>query len=59
LAHADGLRDLADEYEAWRDSLPPNLSNGETAARLDTMIAELSEMAERLENMEPPSIGRM
>ena len=32
------LADLLDEYEAWRDRLPPSLANGATAERLEALV---------------------
>ena len=58
LAHAEDFRKLAAEYQNWLDSLPRNLAEGATAARLEEFIAQLDEVAEAIEGLEPPSVGR-
>jgi len=37
------LADLLDDYEAWRDRLPPQLAESATAERIDGML-ELREL---------------
>ena len=56
--HADGIRDLAEEYQDWRESLPPNLANGEAASYLEEYVAHLHEVADLLESKDPPLVGR-
>lgn len=58
LALAHGARELAAEYQSWRDKLPANLAEGETAGRLEEVIAQLEDAAETLEAIEPPAVGR-
>ncbi len=52
------LADLLDDYEAWRDSLPPSLADGVMAERLEA-LAELRELVDQLEAAElPKGFGR-
>lgn len=52
------VRKLGAEYQNWRDRLPRNLSEGETAARLEEVTAQLDEVADALEAIDPPAPGR-
>lgn len=52
------VRELADEYQAWRDALPENLSGSQLAERLDEVVGQLEAIAEDLDAVEPPRIGR-
>lgn len=52
------VRTLAAEYQSWRDRLPPNLAEGQTAAQIEEVIAQLEEAAEILEAIDPPTVGR-
>ncbi len=52
------LADLLDDYEAWRDRLPPSLAEGTTAERLEA-LAELRDLVNQLEAAElPRGFGR-
>jgi hypothetical protein len=52
------LLGLLDQYQAWRDGLPPGLEDGRTAQRLDDLLA-LREHIEALEDVEfPAGFGR-
>ena len=50
-------RRLAADYQNWRDKLPGNLAEGETAARLEEFIAQLEEIAASIEALDPPMVG--
>jgi len=58
LALAADVRGLSAEYQNWRDRLPENLAEGETAARLEDVIAQLDDLAATLEAIDPPTVGR-
>lgn len=46
------IENLRDELEAWKDSLPENLQNGQKADELDEAINALQEAADGIETME-------
>lgn len=56
-SHSDGLRQLSAEYKNWRDRLPRNLAAGETASRLDEVIADIDDIVERIESLDLPVVG--
>jgi len=52
------LADLLDDYEAWRDRLPPSLAESVTADRLEALV-ELRDLVDQLEAAElPRGFGR-
>jgi hypothetical protein len=52
------LADLLDDYQAWRDSLPPSLTGSEIADRLDEVVA-LRDLVDQLAAAElPKGFGR-
>lgn len=52
------LADLLDDYEQWRDSLPPQLAESATAERIGELL-ELRELVDQLEAVElPKGFGR-
>lgn len=51
------LRQLAAEYQLWRDALPDNLQESGLAAKLDDAIAELEELADEVSCFDFPRIG--
>lgn len=52
------LGDLLDDYEQWRDRLPPSLVESATADRLETLL-ELRELVDQLQSAElPRGFGR-
>ena len=57
-ALVDEVRKLAEEYQNWRDRLPGNLAEGQTAARIEEVKEQLDEIADALEAIDPPSPGR-
>ena len=57
-ALAAETRHLAAEYQTWRDALPENLQEGQMADQLDEVVLELEEVADQLEAIQPPRVGR-
>jgi hypothetical protein len=52
------LADLIEDYQAWRDSLPPSLTGGEIADRLDEVL-HLRDLVDQLAAAElPRGFGR-
>ncbi len=52
------LADLLDDYEQWRDSLPPSLTESATAERIEGVL-ELRELVDQLQAAElPKGFGR-
>ena len=50
--------DLIEDYQAWRDSLPPSLTGSEIADRLDEML-QLRDLVDQLAAAElPRGFGR-
>lgn len=47
---ATTVRELADEMEAWYDSIPENLQNGDKASQVEEAKDLLTELADTLEN---------
>ena len=54
----DEARKLASEYQHWRDRLPANLAEGQTAAQRDEVLAQLDEVTSTLDAIDPPKVGR-
>ena len=55
---ADAVQTLADQFQEWRDNLPPSLANGATAEALDVAL-ELRGCVEELQAAElPKGFGR-
>ena len=52
------LRAMLDDYQAWRESLPDNLTDSALAEKLDAM-EELTELVDQLEEADlPRGFGR-
>jgi hypothetical protein len=52
------LAALLDDYEQWRDNLPPSLAESSTAARIEEVL-ELRELVDQLQAAElPKGFGR-
>lgn len=52
------LAELLDDYEQWRDSLPPSLAESATAERINDVL-ELRELVDQLQAAElPRGFGR-
>jgi hypothetical protein len=52
------LADLIDDYQAWRDGLPPSLAGSEIADRLDEVL-QLRDLVDQLAAAElPKGFGR-
>jgi hypothetical protein len=52
------LADLIDDYQAWRDGLPPSLAGSEIADRLDEVL-ELRDLVDQLAAADlPKGFGR-
>jgi hypothetical protein len=52
------LANLLDDYEQWRDSLPPSLAESVTAERIEGML-ELRDLVDQLQAAElPKGFGR-
>ena len=52
------LADLLDDYEQWRDNLPPQLADSATAERIGEVL-QLRDLVEQLEAAElPRGFGR-
>lgn len=51
-------RELAAEYETWLAALPANLAESETADQLTETIEQLTDIADSLDAIDPPRIGR-
>jgi hypothetical protein len=52
------LADLLDDYERWRENLPPSLANSATAERIGEVL-ELRELVDQLQAAElPKGFGR-
>jgi hypothetical protein len=52
------LADLLDDYEQWRDSLPPQLADSRTAELIDDVL-QLRDLVEQLQLAElPRGFGR-
>jgi hypothetical protein len=52
------LLDILDDYQDWRDRLPPGLADSATADRLDEVLA-LRDLVEQLQGVElPKGFGR-
>ncbi len=52
------LADLIEDYQAWRDSLPPSLTGSEIADRLDEVL-QLRDLVDQLAAAElPRGFGR-
>ena len=58
LALEAQVREMIVEYQTWRDAIPPNLAGGRLAEELDAIIAGLESIADDLQALEPPRIGR-
>ena len=54
------LRQLVDEYQAWHDALPENMSGGAMADHLEETIAALEDAADTVwaVTIDPPCVGR-
>ena len=53
------LADQMDQFQEWRDNLPPSLANGDTAEELDAVL-ELRGCVEELQAAElPKGFGRV
>ena len=52
------LRQLAEEYQRWRDATPENLTEGQLAQELDDAIGQLEAIADDVAAIQPPRIGR-
>jgi hypothetical protein len=48
------LADMLDDYERWRDNLPPSLADSVTAERIDAVL-ELRELVDQLAAVDLPS----
>lgn len=57
-ALARAAHELAGEYQAWRDALPANLAESPMADELEQVSEQLQAIADELDNLEPPRIGR-
>jgi hypothetical protein len=54
----DTLLSVLDDYQAWRDAMPPALADTTTAERLDAVL-ELRDLVEQLQGAElPKGFGR-
>lgn len=51
-------RKLATEYETWLAAMPDNLAESATAEQLAEAIEQLTDIADSLDAIEPPRIGR-
>ena len=52
------MLDILDDYQDWRDRLPPGLADSPTADRLDEVLA-LRDLVEQLQGVElPKGFGR-
>lgn len=51
---ADELRALSDEYQAWLDAIPRNLSGAEVVERLQETIGYLHAALDEVEQILPP-----
>lgn len=53
------LRELADEYQDWREALPDSLAGSRVAAQLDDVTEQLGQLADDLEALDlPRGFGR-
>ena len=52
------VRELVTEYEHWLNALPANLAETELAEQLAEVIEQLTDIADGLDAIEPPRIGR-
>lgn len=52
------VRELVAEYENWLNALPANLAESELAEQLAEVIEQLTDIADGLDAIEPPRIGR-
>ena len=52
------VRELVAEYENWLNALPANLAESEFAEQLAEVIEQLTDIADSLDAIEPPRIGR-
>lgn len=52
------VRQLSSEYQGWLDRLPSNLAEGQVAAQLEEVVAQLDEACAILEAINPPAVGR-
>jgi hypothetical protein len=57
LAVQQELRQLAGEYQAWRDGLPANLQEGSLAAKLDEAVEQLEDLADEVSYFDYPQVG--
>lgn len=51
------LRQLATEYQAWRDAMPENLTESALAEKLEETVEVLESIADDLWAVDPPCIG--
>lgn len=52
------VRTLSAEYQNWLDRLPSNFADGQRAAEIEEVIAQLDEACAILEAIDPPAVGR-
>lgn len=57
LAVQQELRQLAGEYQAWRDGLPVNLQEGGLAAKLEEAVEQLEDLADEVSYFDYPQVG--
>lgn len=53
-AVSDELRELAEGYQHWLDSLPENLSSSDMAEDLEQVIGQLEALAGEVDSLDPP-----
>lgn len=52
------LRELATEYEGWLEALPDNMADSARAEELTEIAEALNRLADEVNELEPPRIGR-
>ena len=52
------VRTLSAEYQNWLDRLPSNFADGQRAAEIEEVIAQLDDACAILEAIEAPAVGR-
>lgn len=57
LAVQQELRQLAGEYQAWRDALPANLQESGLAAKLEEAVEQLEDLADEVSYFDYPQVG--
>jgi len=48
------LRDLADAYRNWRDTMPENMGDSQLAEDLEEVTEQLDNLADEVNALEPP-----